>query len=190
LFWLKIISYSGLSADHALVADMDVISDSDLTSEYHIVSGTRTTRNSYVRADKIMFPNAAVVTDLYKIVDLGSAADTCGSVGSTIDTGISADFDIIPDLYPSQLTSQLVFAIRHSVAKTIRTQDNSCMQDNTVANNGAWIESDTRENLAVATDLATSHHSHPSTDTRAAAYAATTINRSERINPTVRLDRR
>ena len=92
-----------LCADLGAIADMNVVFNADLASEYNVVSSACAPCDPDVSADQVMFTDGAVVRDLYEIVDFGSLADSGRSIGASVDGGISTDFYVVFDFDPAEL---------------------------------------------------------------------------------------
>ena len=67
-----------------------------------------------------------------KVVDLGAVANGGGSQGATIDGGICADFDIVPDKHIADLKHLAMMPLVESVAIAVRTNDGARMDADAV----------------------------------------------------------
>ncbi len=82
-------------SDHSPLADCNTARDGGLTADRDEVSDSHVARNAALRRDQAMPPNADVVRDLHKIVDLGPLADDRIPNRTAVDGGVGADFHVV-----------------------------------------------------------------------------------------------
>jgi hypothetical protein len=81
-------------------ADREMWRDCRVAANHGEVSDNRRAGYPGLRCDKAVLANDHVVSDLDKIVDLGSGADDRVSHRPAIDSGLCSDFDIIAMIAP------------------------------------------------------------------------------------------
>lgn len=113
--------HASLSRDNGVVSDAGAASDTDLGD------------NNTVPA------NGRIVSDLHLIVDLGSFPDPGFSKTGPVYRAVSAYFHIIVDLHGAHLIDFLMPAIDKFVTKSIRTDHDTCVQGDPVAEYSAVV---------------------------------------------------
>ncbi len=125
---------SGLRTDDRAAFDSRVIAYSDLSADHAIVFDNCASRNSCLCGDNDSFADLDVVRDLHEIVNLCSFADSSFAECAAVNTGICADLDIIfddnrADLREFHITVRTVA----DIAETVRTDDNAGMQNHIIS---------------------------------------------------------
>src|SRR6187455_3451596 len=83
--------------DLSAVADLEVVVDSHLGTQRHIVANRQTARQPYLGGQQTMPADRHIVADLDLIVDFRALADHGVAQAAAIDGGPGADLDIVLD---------------------------------------------------------------------------------------------
>ena len=79
----------------AVVADSDMAYGAYLACKNAVIAGGYATADADMRHDKAVFAQYVVMSEMYKVINFGTGAYNRAACGSPVDTGITADFNLI-----------------------------------------------------------------------------------------------
>src|SRR6266446_1656677 len=151
------IAKAHLSANDAVVLDNHAAADAGLSGNNH------------------MFADVAVMADVNQIVQLRTAPNARATQGASIHTGISAQLDIVFYDYCADLRKFVVTLILANIAKTVRANNYTRVQNHSVPDGDVIINHDVRMNDTIAANRYVVANTHSGenlrTDTDAAGLA-------------------
>lgn len=112
------------AADPNAVSDGHVISDADLATYDDLVADLRAAPDSGVATHDAKLSDGNIMSDLYKVIDLGALPDHSWTERSAIDTRVCPYLDIALDLDDSELRYLSKTYLRiGSISKPVGTDD-------------------------------------------------------------------
>ncbi len=142
----------GLGRDLRAVADPQVISDGDLSAQYHVVSKRTRTPDAALSDDDAILTDLDVVADLNEVVDFCAATDACHAAACPVNGTVGTDLDVVFDDDASDLRDLAMPAVALKVAETIRSNCGIGMNDNPITDSDALPDDDIRPQHAIKSD--------------------------------------
>src|SRR5438094_5771912 len=145
-----------------------MLANSNLPAEDDVVLNGDAAGEPGLRRDDNDFSDAAVVSDVHEIVDLGAASDARFIQRSAADGRVGPDFYAIFDHQFSDLRKFLVvaaLAISH-IAEAVAAQHRSRVHNDAIAQRGLRINCHIRINLALPSYLHTARNRAARADPR------------------------
>ena len=149
-----ILGNSGLGADNGPVANVHMIDDAGLTGEHDVVAGRARARDADLADEQIVPANAAIVSDLYEVVDLRPVSDPRGLKRSTVNRRASADFHVVAKFNMAELRNFDMATVMEPVAKAISADNRIRMNDDSVSDHRTVVEHAVGVNRYVVADTA------------------------------------
>ena len=140
-----------------------------LSGENNIITNLRAARNTDLRADDAMAPDDHVVGDHDEVVDLGPLSDHGATETGTIDRRIGSELYIIADQDDATLRDFFVTTVFGVIAESVRSDDNSAVQDHPVTKDTRFAHSDMRVQKTTRTDGRAPADETPGTNDRSGA---------------------
>ena len=77
-----------------MVTERDMIGESDLAGEHHIVACAARTSDAGLAANQIVTTDVTIMSDLHQVIDLGSGTDSRDSIRAAVDRDVGTNVDI------------------------------------------------------------------------------------------------
>src|SRR5258708_5566307 len=113
----NILRDARLRHDDGLVTNGQMAGKANLPGNRDVITDDRAASDAGKPADDAVFADDAVVTDLNEIIDLRPLPNPRRSEAGTVDGGVHANLDIIPNLDIAELRNLLVYAVHHFKTK-------------------------------------------------------------------------
>ena len=132
---------AGLGADDGAAFYRDVITEADLAADDAIVFDRDAAGDTGLGSDDAAFAYRYVVADLDEVVDLCAFADAGLAERSAINAGVRSDLDIVFDDDGADLREfDVVFVFVLDVSEAVGADDDSRMEDRTIADFDVIVE--------------------------------------------------
>lgn len=79
----------------AVVADSDMAYGAYLACKNAVITGGYAAADADMRHDEAVFAQYVVMAEMYKVINFGTGAYNRAACGSPVDTGITADFNLV-----------------------------------------------------------------------------------------------
>jgi hypothetical protein len=122
-----------LRTDLSFIANLNVIDNSYLTGQGHLVANLSASRNTCLGSNDGIFSNAHVVRDLDQIIYFGSSTYNGPTQGRSIHSRIGPDLHIILDFHEPDLWDFNPLRPFSGITEPISTNHNASMKDDTIA---------------------------------------------------------
>lgn len=122
-----------LRSDDRTVADVDVISDTDLTGTDDVVTGGYGSGESDLRDEEVVATDVTVMADHDLIIDAGARADHGFTDFGAVDGRTGSDFHIVTDANDAEVGQPQVPTIDQSIAEAIGSDDTAGVDNDVVA---------------------------------------------------------
>src|SRR5689334_15620055 len=99
----NVVLHGAHRRDLGAIADLEMVVDSDLSPERHIVTDGQAAREPDLSRQKAMPANDHIVADLDLIVDFGTLADDRVAQAAAVDGGARPDLNVVLDQHPAGL---------------------------------------------------------------------------------------
>jgi hypothetical protein len=183
-----ILGDAGLRANHGMFADVNVVHNSGLSGDDHIVSRAAGTCDAHLANENVVPANPTIVADLNEIVDLGSFSDLGGLKCSSVNRGAGPDLDVVANFHVSQLGDLDVPAVVQTIAEAIGADHSVGMNDDTTPQNGPIVKNRVRVNDHVVAKAAESADGHTTVNAAPGPDNAAFSHRGKWMNTGVRSD--
>jgi hypothetical protein len=117
----EIFHHPGLSTYDSVIAQRNVIRQSDLASKHDIVARLARSGDTDLAAQQIVSADVAIVRDHDQVIDFGPFSDSCDTISATIDRHVGPDIDMRFDVNVAELGSRDVASFDLAITKTVRT---------------------------------------------------------------------
>src|SRR5213075_3078695 len=109
--------------------------------------------NTCLRRNHNPLADVAVMAHVHQVVELGSATDARLAQGSAIDTGVSAEFDVVFNHHGSDLRKLVITHVAANITEAVSSDANARMQNDAIAYADTVVENDIWMQDAPGTNL-------------------------------------
>src|SRR6202043_1161651 len=141
---------SGAASKHGTVADREMVADAHLPAHHDVIPDIDAAGYAGLRDDHAVPPDAAVVSDLHQVVDLGALADDGIPGRAAIDRRIGADLHVVLDDDATGLRYFLVAFRARQIAEAVLADTGARMDDHAIAEHGVQDRSAGADRAAAA----------------------------------------
>ncbi len=172
---------AGLRGDLRPCANLEVSSNTGLTTCGDKISKLGRTGNADLRDNQTSPSDRHIMGDLHKIIDFGAFSNHGIARRSAVDRGVGADLDIVLNNDTADLRNfEMALAARHK-AETILADPYAWMKDDTIANQGM-------NNRYLRTDRTLAAKAYIRTDNSIGPYGCPSANLRPRPNDSTGID--
>ena len=100
-----------LASEDGIVADGDVTIHTGLSSHDDVVADFGAAGDADLRAEEIVLADFDIVSQMAKVIDLGTTADDGIVHRAVVDSRAGADFDVVSDDGTAELANVMVMAL-------------------------------------------------------------------------------
>lgn len=141
--------YRSLPLDDGIITDVDVICDTTLTVDDHIIADHGIAGNACLGDDFTACSNFDIVPDLHQISNLGMRADDSVRDGSTLYGGVAADHGIVPDQHPADSGKRNENTARYGMEKAIDSDSSARSDMDSISEGDSAVDVSIRSDHAV-----------------------------------------
>jgi len=152
---------AALRGEGGTVTDRQVPCGADLACQDAAVADVRRTGKSHLAAEQRILAYFAGVSDLDKVIDLGSSADLRLADGGAVDGAMRLDFDVVPDHRDPGLAHLMPPPVRFAgEAEAVAADDDPIVKQDTVPNAAIFTNARMRVGEEIVADVRASIDSH------------------------------
>lgn len=141
-----------LGRDPSPISDYEMISDSYVAGEYHVIADPGAPRDSDARHDEAPLSNSDVMPHLNQVVHLGTTPDHSVIDASAVDASIGSDLHLVfQDAATNVRNPSMPLSIRQ-VSESLTANDGTCLEHDTTPNPATGVANDTRAEDCIVSD--------------------------------------
>src|SRR5262249_14440684 len=128
--------------EHRARFDPRLVADPNLPPDHCVVLDNHATRETGLRSHDHVLADAAVVTHMNHIGELGAFDDRGYTQRGAVHARVGSDLDKIADLHAPDLRKLVPASILHRVAKAVRTDDTAGVKNAAAAHVAVVVDRD------------------------------------------------
>lgn len=149
VIWFYMFCYRSLPLDDGIITDVDVICDTTLTVDDHIIADHGIAGNACLGDDFTACSNFDIVPDLHQISNLGMRADDSVRDGSTLYGGVAADHGIVSNQHPADSGKRNENTARYGMEKAIDSDSSARSDMDSISEGDSAVDVSIRSDHAV-----------------------------------------